>query len=451
MNARATPPQTPAEAKIAADYVGARLTLPGGAEIGDLRDAAFDAFMAAGLPTRRVEAWHYTDLKRAMSESLPIAAPPAATSILAQGARLASLSPRIDGVEAIRVVLVDGHFIPALSDLARLPQGVTLRSLADALAQDDASLVDALAAPGLGQGDAALALNTAFMQGGFVLDIDANVDVGNPIEIVSLSSSVAAQAIYARSLVRLGAGARLTLVEVEACDNGAIEQRNCALVFQLADDAALDHVFVPGELAQGSAHVAHLLASLQARTSFNSFTLARGGGLVRRQIFLRFDGEHAKALLAGANLLEGRDHWDTTLVVQHVAPHCESREYFKSVLDGEATGVYQGKVIVAPGAQKTDGAMKSHAILLSDGATMNNKPELEIFADDVVCGHGATVAQLDEDQLFYAQARGLPKHDAEAMLLEAFVDEATDRIDNEFIRAHVAGLIGEWLAARRRA
>jgi Fe-S cluster assembly protein SufD len=451
MNARSAPPQTSAEAKIAADYVGARLSLPGGDAVADLRDAAFDAFMATGFPTRRVEAWHYTDLKRAMSEALPIAAPPSATSILAQGARLASLCPRMEDVDSLRVVLVDGHFIPALSDVARIPQGVALHSLADALAHGDAGLIEALAAPGLGQGDAALSLNTAFMQGGFVLDIAAGVDVIHPVEIVSLSSGAPAQAIYGRSLVRLGAGARLTLVEAEACDSGSVEQRNCALVCQIADDAALEHVFVPAELSQGSAHVAHLLASLQSRASFNSFTLARGGGLVRRQVFLRFDGDHSKAQLAGANLLNGRDHWDTTLVVQHVAPHCESREYFKSVLDDDATGVYQGKVIVAPGAQKTDGAMKSHAILLSDGATMNNKPELEIFADDVVCGHGATVSQLDEDQLFYAQARGLPRHDAQAMLLEAFVDESADRIENEAIRAHVIGLMGGWLAARRRA
>jgi Fe-S cluster assembly protein SufD len=132
-----------------------------------------------------------------------------------------------------------------------------------------------------------------------------------------------------------------------------------------------------------------------------------------------------------------------------VAPHCESREYFKTVLDGEATGVYQGKVMVAPGAQKTDGSMKSQAILLSDGASMNNKPELEIFADDVVCGHGATVAQLDEDQVFYAMARGLPKAQAESLLLEAFIDEATDRVENEDLRTMLAERIGLWLAARK--
>lgn len=449
MNARANTPQTPAEAKIAADYVGARLTLPGGDNIGAIRDAAFETFMAAGLPTRRVEAWHYTDLRQAMREALPSAVAPAASAILAQGARLEQLAPRIEEANAIRLVLVDGHFIPALSDMALIPDGVTLMSLAEALTQSDDRLVEALAAPGLGQGDSTLALNAAFMQGGLVLDVAAGVEVGAPIEIVSLSSGLEAQAVYGRSLVRLGAGAKLTLFEQDVAEGGPAEQRNCALVAQVADDANLQHVFVASVLPAGSAHVAHLLATVQSRAVFNSFTLARGGGLIRRQIFLRFDGDHARGQLAGATLLRGRDHVDTTLVVEHVAPCCESREYFKSVLEDDATGVFQGKIIVAPGAQKTDGAMKSHAILLSDGATMNNKPELEIFADDVVCGHGATVSQLDEDQIFYAQARGIPKPDAEALLLEAFVDEAIDRVENEAVRSMLAARIGEWLAARR--
>src|SRR5205085_4398334 len=133
------------------------------------------------------------------------------------------------------------------------------------------------------------------------------VEMAHPVEIVSLSSGADAQAVYARSLVRLGAGARLTLVEIEACDHGCVVQRNSALVCQIGDDAALEHVFAPAELAPASTHVAHLLATLQSRASFNSFTLARGGGLMRRQIFLRFDGGHAKAQLAGANLLKGRD------------------------------------------------------------------------------------------------------------------------------------------------
>jgi Fe-S cluster assembly protein SufD len=313
----------------------------------------------------------------------------------------------------------------------------------------DASIVSSLAAAGLGGGDATLALNTAFMQGGLVIDVADGVTIADPVEIISLSSGDAAQSIYARSLVRLGKGAKLTLVEDESGDEGALAQRNVAMVFQIGNDAVLEHVFAPASLASGSVHVAHLLATIGTRASFNSFTLARGGGLFRRQAHMRFDGDHARGQLAGATLLRGRDHSDTTLVVEHVAPHCESREYFKTVLDGEATGVYQGKVMVAPGAQKTDGSMKSQAILLSDGASMNNKPELEIFADDVVCGHGATVAQLDEDQVFYAMARGLPKAQAQSLLLEAFIDEATDRVENEDLRTMLAERIGLWLAARK--
>lgn len=437
---------SPAEEKLAADYARARASLPGARAVAALRDAAFESFKAAGLPTRRVEGWHYTDLRFAMRDALSVASAPKIDAGLKT--KLEMLAPRIADLGATRLVLVDGIFVSDLSDAA--PKGVTIISLADALAKGDAALIETLSAPGLGQGDAALALNTAFMQGGVVIDVAAGAQIVQPIEIISFSSDVA-QAVYARSLLRVGKGAQVTLIERDVSGGAQTEQRNNALIVSVADEARVEHVFVPARLTATSTHVASLLGTLGAKAQFNSFTLAQGGGLLRRQVHLRFDGEYAKGQLAGASLLKGKDHADTTLVVQHVAAHCESREYFKTVLDGDATGVYQGKVIVAPGAQKTDGAMKSHAILLSDGATMNNKPELEIFADDVVCGHGATVAQLDEDQIFYAMARGLPKADAEAMLLEAFVDEATDRVESEALRAYLAGLIGQWLSTRGAA
>ncbi|MDB5595250.1 MAG: FeS assembly protein SufD [Hyphomicrobiales bacterium] len=449
MNAQVTPMRTPAEAKIAADYESARATFAGQDAVVRLRDDAFGLFLQAGLPHRRVEAWHYTDLRQVLREALPLAGVPSSTAILAQGARLEALAPRTEGVDAVRIVLVDGFYISSLSDIARLPEGVFVRSLADALEQGDPEIIEALAAPGLGGGDSVLALNSAFMQGGVVIEVAEGTQVAEPVEIVTISTNDEAQSLYQRSLVRLGTGSKLTLIETDAADGSQVEQRNVALVVSLGTDAVLDHVFVPAQLPVGSSHVAHLLVTLGHGADLSSFTLARGGGLMRRQAFVRFDGEHAKAQFAGSSLLKGRDHSDTTMIVEHVAPHCESREYFKFVLDGEATGVFQGKVIVAPGAQKTDGKMKSQAILLSDGASMNNKPELEIFADDVVCGHGATVAQLDDEQVFYAQSRGIPKPDAEAMLLEAFVDEATDHVRHEGLRDMLTARIGDWLAERR--
>lgn len=437
---------SPAEEKLVAEFARARGSLPGAAPVGALRDAAFEAFKLAGLPTRRVEAWHYTDLRFAMRDALPLASVPKPDAALKQ--KLEKCAPRIADLATTRLVLVDGYFVVELSDA--MPKGVSVKALSDALANGDAAIVEALSAPGMGQGDAALALNTAFMQGGVIVEVAAGTQIAQPIEIVALSSETA-HAVTARSLLRVGAGSHVTLIERDVSTAIQVEQRNNALVVMVADEAQVEHVFVPAVLNSASTHVASLLVALGAKASFNSFTLAQGGGLLRRQVHMRFDGEYAKGQLAGASVLRNKDHADTTLVVQHVAAHCQSREYFKTVLDGDATGVYQGKVIVAPGAQKTDGAMKSHAILLSDGATMNNKPELEIFADDVVCGHGATVAQLDEDQVFYAMARGLPKPVAESMLLEAFVDEATDRVESEPVRVYLTGLIGQWLSQRGAA
>ncbi len=169
---------------------------------------------------------------------------------------------------------------------------------------------------------------------------------------------------------------------------------------------------------------------------------------MRRQLFMRCTGNDSKASLRGVSLLKGRDHADTTLDVEHIGLGCEGRETFRYILDDAATGVFQGRIRVAPGAQKTDGKMMSRALLLSDDVVMNNKPELEIFADDVACGHGATCGGLNEDQLFYMQARGIPRVEAEALLLEAFAAEMADEIGHEGLTASFRAEIAEWLAAR---
>ena len=198
----------------------------------------------------------------------------------------------------------------------------------------------------------------------------------------------------------------------------------------------------------GSVRLESFMVKLGAKAKFDSFALVTGGGLVRRQIFLRFEGADAQAALRGVSLLRGREHADTTLFVEHVAQGCKSRETFRYIVDEEATGVFQGKIIVAPGAQKTDGKMLSKALLLSDTAAMNNKPELEIFADDVACGHGATCGGLSEEQLFYLQTRGLPFVEAEALLLEAFGGELIDEIGHEGLVAAFRADVAAWLDSR---
>ncbi len=406
------------------------------------RQDAYAAFSAAGLPHRRIEAWHYTDLRGLMREVLPPAPLPSA-EIIAEAKRLVATLPRPEGG---RVVLIDGTPWPQLSELDGLAAGVSVRPVFEALSRSD-DTAGLIAAESLGAVESVVSLNAAFLQGGVFVDVAAGA-VSAPIEILSIASGLAPAAIYARHYVRLGAGAKATIVERHAALQPVRSQANHVLVMALADGAELQHAARIDGLGGEALHIGSALVRLGAKATFTSTTLIATRGTTRRQAYLDFAGPHARAHFNGASLLDERAHADTTLVVTHTAPHCESRELYKHVLDGEATGVYQGKVVVRPGAQKTDGKMLSKAVFLAEGATMHNKPELEIFADDVVCGHGATVGALDEDQLFYLRARGIPRAEAEAMLLEAFAEEALDELGDEALRDEFTSRIALWLRQR---
>jgi Fe-S cluster assembly protein SufD len=195
-------------------------------------------------------------------------------------------------------------------------------------------------------------------------------------------------------------------------------------------------------------HISSLMVKIGARARFNDFSFTIGGALVRNQLFLLFAGEGALAGIRGASLLKDRQHADTTLIADHVAGGCQSRELFKTVLDGESRGVFQGKIIVRPKAQKTDAKMMTRALLLSEGAEADNKPELEIYADDVQCGHGATSGALDEELKFYLMARGISKQETEALLVQAFVGEAIEGIEHAGLRDALMSAVISWLRAR---
>ena len=249
----------------------------------------------------------------------------------------------------------------------------------------------------------------------------------------------------------VGDGAKVRIAESSLGRGGRTGQTFGCLIFQIGDDAEVAHTSAITRTEPGSVRLESFVADLGARTRFDSFALIDGAGLVRRQIFMRFSGDDAKASLNGVSLLQGREHADTTLDVVHRGLGCEGRESFRYILDDAAVGVFQGRIRVEKQAQKTDGKMMSRALLLSDDVAMYNKPELEIFADDVVCGHGATVGSLDENQLFYLQARGIRKAEAEALLLEAFAGEMADAIGHEALTAIFRAEIAHWLAERSRA
>jgi Fe-S cluster assembly protein SufD len=436
-----TPLKTAAEQALSAQFAGAKAELPGALPVRKLREDAFAGFEAKGLPHRRLETWRYTDLRALLREARPLAD----TASVTDGVRARLSSLPLDGV---RLVLVDGVFVPELSTLEGLPEGLAVHSLADALVSGRDDIARVLSGPGVADADAGLMLNTALMRDGVFIEIAAGIELAQPVAIVSLASGEDERAIFHRSVVLAGEGVKATVVEISESVGSSASQINGAIVFETGDESDVQHVRMVTRHAPETVQVQSMLATVGAQAKFESFALVCNAGTLRQQHFVRYAGEHTEIGLRGVNLLGGSEHSDVTLVMDHEVPHGTSRELFKSIIGGEGTGVFQGKVIVRQHAQKTDGSMKSNALLLNDGATMFNKPELEIFADDVVCGHGATVAQIDGEQLFYLMARGLPRPQAEALVLQAFAGEAVEFVQDEALRDFVMAEIEAWLGAR---
>lgn len=436
------PVRTAAENHLAEAFAALRGGLAHDA-VAARREAAFRRFEAQGLPHRRVEEWKYTDLRALMRDAKPLAGAPDAGA----KARAQSAGRIFAAIDARRIVFIDGVLVPELSDLADIEPGLTISSLADALARGPSGLTERLAAIGPAEGDVAYALNTAFMGDGAVVEIAAGAEIGRPLHLVFAYGAQRATAVFSRSLVVVGARAGLTLLESHDGPDGVDYQVNTALDLVVGDGARLDRVKVNGE-GDAALHLATLSASIGAKAHVSDFAFLTGGRVVRNQLFVRCAGPGTEIHLGGASLLKGRQHGDTTLLVDHAAGGCEGRELFKSVLDGASRGVFQGEIIVRPEAQKTDARMMARALLLSDEAEADNKPELEIFADDVQCGHGATSGALDPNLKFYLMSRGIAEKDAEALLIQSFIGEAIDTVRHEGARDALTAATQQWLAER---
>lgn len=437
MNAEIRPMRTQAELALLAAFESRRDKLPGAREE---RADALKLFEAAGLPHRRVEEWKYTDLRALMREAKPIAdkADAAALAEAKDAARFANLDAR-------RIVLVNGVFEPLLSETTDLEPGLAIVPLAQALLASDPAVV------GLGKtvptNDIVVALNTAFMTDGAVIAIAPHVRIERPIHIVNVFAGREAAAVFSRSQVIVGEGGAATIFESYEGPPGLDYQVNTALELVVGDRARVEHARL-GREGESALHLSTVMARMGKEAHLHEFALTVGGGITRNQLFLQLAGEGTELAVSGATLLRGRQHVDTTMVVEHAVGGCESRERFKSVLDERARAVFQGKIIVRKGAQKTDAKMTSNALLLSEEAEADNKPELEIFADDVQCGHGATAGALDEDLLFYLKSRGIPQKEAEALLIQSFAGEAIEAVQHDGLREALAGVAQRWLEAR---
>ncbi len=433
------PAITPAEQRFLDLYASVSAKLPGARSpaVRAWRDAALDAFVLLGVPHRRVEEWKYTDLRALMPEVHPLGGFEAKTA--ADVSIEAAIGKSLAHLDAYRAVFVGGRFRADLSTIQDA-HGVTFEPLHQTL-ENEAAAAQAMATLALRQRDVTAALSTAFATDGAVLAVAPKTRLEKPIHMIFISSDEK-PALYAfQHAISIGDGAEVSLIETHAAHKSqALSHTRLAI----GAGARLQHVRLAA--SEASKQISSSGVSLAEGAHYEPLQMAINGGLVRAEVAIRFDGPNARCHYAGAMLLRGHAHADFTLVVNHVAPHCESRELVKAVLDGRSRGVFQGKVVVQQGAQKTDGKQMANALLLSDEAEFDSKPELEIFADDVVCGHGSTAGQLDDDMMFYLRARGLPEVEARSLLIAAFVGQALDGIDNEALRVALDERVGAWLA-----
>lgn len=430
------------EQGLVAAYDESQAKLPGDAAP---RRAAIARFEASGLPHRRIEEWKYTDLRNMLKEvSKPLATSAEAANIAV--ADVEAVLQAFAGVDGDRIVFVDGHH---QAQFKRLDEtSVEMATVGAKLLSDPSSADELLAAEeATYRGNAVVDLNTAFATDGVLLDVAPGAILSKPILIVHIAAASEPVMRTTRHKLKFGAKCQATVVEVyvrlpDAADTGLI---NTTCEVEIGDGATVSHVksvFGCGRID----HLANWHVTLGGEANYRAFHFTSESGVTRSEAIVQFRGEGSNLDFSGAFLGRNKDHIDTTLFIEHLEPHCASRELFKGVLDDQARGIFQAKVLVAQKAQKTDGKQMAQALMLSADAEFDSKPELEIYADDVLCGHGSTSAQLDDDLLFYLQSRGIPKQQARAMLIESFVGEALDCVEHDAIRDALTEIANNWLA-----
>ena len=402
----------------------------GPAWLNALRARGLAGFTASGLPDQRQEAWKYTGLGVLKDFGFEPS--------FVGGALPTVPAPLL--ADAHRLVFVDGRFAPSLSQIGSLPEGVVLAGLADLL-QRDASVIE----PRIGKlaetdRRSMVALNTAWVDDGLVLIVPAGVAVDTPIEVTHLATGGTA---HPRLLVEIGANASATLVE-RHLSGSAGGFANVVGEIAVGAGAVFRHYAIHAEPETAIA-LSTLAVEITRDATYRSFALTAGGGLVRHETEVGLAGPGAICHLDGAYLVGDDRHADTTALIDHRAPHCNSRQTQMGVVGGHGRAVFQGKVLVRPDAQKTDAHQLSRTMLLSPHAEIDVKPELEIHADDVKCSHGATSGRIDPEALFYLRARGVPESAARALLIQGFIDGAIDLIDVPSIRDAFKEAASAWL------
>ena len=406
----------------------------------ELRENAFARFCAIGFPTTRDEDWRFTNVT-AMARTPFLLAPASAIPLAASEL----ISWRMEGATA-RMVLVDGRFAPELSDSALLPEGVTVRGLREAIAQRPEAVAEHLGRHLDIERDAFCALNTAFADDGAYVHVKRSVVVEHPIHLLFVSTSGNEPTMtHPRNLIVVEDEGQASIVE-EYVSSGveAPAFSNAATELVAGGNSTVTHTMIEREHLQ-TYNFSTLRIEQARNANVVSHSLLLGGGLVRNNVHPVLAGDGGECLINGLFIGSGRQHLDNYMLVEHRSPHCASRQFYNGILDDRSHGVFHGRIIVHKDAQKTDAKQTNRNLLLNDNAQINTKPQLEIYADDVKCTHGATIGQIEENALFYLRSRGIDEVDARRLLLQAFAGECLDRMRPGVARDYAEAVVQQRL------
>ncbi|MBB3311999.1 Fe-S cluster assembly protein SufD [Rhizobium sp. BK196] len=420
MNMQTTSRLTAAESALIEAFNEQIGELPGNGAVTALRDRLLDDLKKQGLPTRRIEAWHYTDLKNLL-RNVPAKAGDAGSE---------ALEPLVEGSPVLSVIQGRAANKASAGDLQ--------------VSSYSEKLIDGSAATGLdalGNDDAVGRINGSFVKDGYAVEVPEDTELEEPLEVQFVH---AGGDIHTRLPVAFGANVKGVVIErhQSVTDNAALVSHVSDIT--VGQGTELTWIILQQQGAEDT-HLGQIRVDLGANAKLKLFVINAGGKLVRQELNIKVTGEGADLTLRGINLLGGETHTDVTMVLGHNVPHTGSTEVIRNVVFDRAKGVFQGMIRVAPDAQKTDAKMACNTLLMSDDAEFSVKPELEIFADDVQCGHGATVADIDDNHLYYLMARGIPENKARAMLVNAFVAEIVEELEDEALVEALEGVISTWL------
>lgn len=412
-----------------------------------IRKAAMERFAKVGFPTARDEEWRFTSVAPIASSNFkPV------LDLVPNNVTLNALQNHIvEGMGPSRLVFINGHFSRDLSTLGSFPNGVKVKNLSEALKTENGFVNQYLTRYARYDENAFTALNTGFIHDGAFVFVPDGIVIEDPMYLVFVSTEFDGSFVsHPRNLIVAGRNAHVKIVEhyMSLAKNSYLT--NAVTEIVAGEQSIVEHTKLQGESLKAF-HIGSTYVRQDASSNFTSHSISFGGAIVRNNIMASLDAEGCECTLNGLSLSTGQQHIDNHTTIDHAKPHCNSHELYKSILDGKSKGVFNGKILVRKDAQKTDAKQTNKTLLLSDNATMHTKPQLEIFADDVKCTHGATVGYLDAEALFYLRSRGIGVDAARDLLTYAFANDVTDRVKIEGLRDYLNRVLHAQLEQGRRS